>query len=116
MRFPPAFVAQWMAKVVNPSQRETLTLESYADLPALRNYVEIMATVDSQPSRKDKNNDFFDYEIMPVPLAYSSAFVSRDKGIRHLLRQRTDILKRTKCHYCDDLEALEEWFKNKTLW
>ena len=115
MKFPPAVVAQWMATVVNPSKRDTLTPESYLSLPALSNYVEIMATVDSQPSRKDKNNDFFDYEIMVVPLAYSSAFVSKDKGIKHLLTQRTQILKRTSCQYCDGLEALEQWFKDKGM-
>jgi hypothetical protein len=116
VRFPPAGVAQWMGNVVNPSKQDTLTLESYVSLPALSNYVEIMATVDSEPDTHYENNDFFDYEIMAVPLAYSSAFVSRDKGIRHLLTQRTEILKRTRCHYCDGLEALEEWLKVKSLW
>jgi hypothetical protein len=114
-RFPPDVVAQWMASLVNHGKQTALTLDSFLGLPALCNYVEIMATVDSQPSRKDKNNDFFDYEIMAVPLAYSSAFVSKDKGIKHLLRQRTQILKRTGCHYCDGLEALDQWFKDKGL-
>jgi hypothetical protein len=115
MIYPPAAVAEWMANVVNPSKRDTLTLESFASLPALGNYVEIMATVDSEPDTHYENNDFFDYEIMAVPLAYSSVFVSKDKGIRHLLRQRTQILKRTRCEYCDGLEALEQWLNDKGL-
>jgi hypothetical protein len=115
MRFPPAVVAQWMATVVNPGKRDTLTLESYRSLPALGNYVEIMETVDSEPTTNYENNDFFDYEIMAVPLAYSSTFVSKDKSIKHLLTQRTQILKRTRCQYCDGLEALEQWFKDKGM-
>ena len=90
-------------------------LNFLATLPALHNYVEIMTFVNMQPSRKDKENDFFDYEIMVVPLAYSSVFVTTDKGIRHLLRQATEILKRTKCHYCDGLGDLEGWLKARNL-
>ena len=80
-------------------------------MPAIRNHMELMAAVTQQPSRKDKINDFFDNEIMPVPLAYASVFVAQDKGIRDVLRNRTDILKRNPCHYCSDLAEFEEWLK-----
>jgi hypothetical protein len=72
-----------------------------------------MVTADMQPDRKDKHNDFLDYEIMVVPLAYATAFVSRDKGIRDLLRHRTNMLSRTTCQYCDSLDALETWLAGK---
>lgn len=63
------------------------------------------------PERNYKFNDFFDFEIMPVPLAYTSAFVSHDKGIKDVLRNRTKILERTSCRYCASVSELEEWFK-----
>jgi len=52
---------------------------------------------------------------MPVPLAYASAFVAQDKGIRDLLRNRTEILKRNPCCYCSNLTELEEWLKSEGL-
>jgi hypothetical protein len=84
-------------------------------MPAVRNHMELMAAITQQPSRKDKINDFFDNEIMPVPLAYASVFVAQDKGIRDVLRNRTEILKRNSCHYCFDLAELQEWLKVEGL-
>jgi hypothetical protein len=78
-------------------------------MPAIRNHMELMSAVTQQPSRKDKINDFFDNDIIPVPLAYASVFVAQDKGIRDLLRNRTAILKRNSCYYCFDLAELEGW-------
>jgi hypothetical protein len=51
-------------------------------MPAVQNHMELMAAITQQPTRKDKINDFFDNEIMPVPLGYASVFVAEDKGIR----------------------------------
>jgi hypothetical protein len=84
-------------------------------LPAIRNYMELMATITQNPTRRDKINDFFDFEIMPIPLAYASVFVAQDKGIRDVLQNRTEILKRTACRYCFDLAELEEWLKEEGL-
>jgi hypothetical protein len=60
-------------------------------------------------NRKDSNNQFMDNEIMTAPLAYADVFVSRDKGIRHLLRNHKAILARTTCQYCEHLGELETW-------
>jgi hypothetical protein len=84
-------------------------------LPAIRNFMELMSTVTQNPTRRDKINDFFDFEIMSVPLAYASVFVAQDKGIRDILRNRTEILRRNLCHYCFDLAELEEWLKAERL-
>jgi hypothetical protein len=80
-------------------------------MPALSNYIDLMATVCQFPTRKDKINHFYDYEIMPVPLAYAAVFVSQDRGIKDLLRNKTDLLKRNSCRYCSDLGELEDWLK-----
>jgi hypothetical protein len=88
-------------------------VEFLKSLPALYNHAEVMAAVTQQLPQKDKINDFFDHEIIPVPLAYASAFVARDKRIRELLHLRTGILKRNHCRYCFDLAELEEWLKTQ---
>jgi hypothetical protein len=80
-------------------------------LPSINNHIELMAAMMKQPSRKPKINDFFDNEIIPVPLAYASVFVAQDKGIRDTLKNRTNILKRTTFHYCYDLAELDLWLK-----
>ncbi len=84
-------------------------------LPSVNNHVDLMAAMMQQPSRKPKINDFFDNEIVPVPLAYASVFVAQDKGIRDTLKNRTNILKRNACHYCYDLAELEVWLKAKGM-
>jgi hypothetical protein len=84
-------------------------------MPAVQNHMELMAAITQQPTRKDKINDFFDNEIMPVPLAYASVFVAQDKGIRDVLWDRTEILKRNSCRYCFDLAELEEWLNVEVL-
>jgi hypothetical protein len=81
--------------------------------PAIHNHMELMAAIAQQPSRKDKINDFFDNEIMPVPLAYASVFVAQDKGIRDVLRNRTKTLERSSCLYCYDLRELEAWLNTE---
>jgi hypothetical protein len=51
----------------------------------------------------DSVNHFMDDEIVVAPLAYAEVFVSRVKGVRHLLRIRKEMLAGTKCHYCENL-------------
>jgi hypothetical protein len=89
--------------------------ELISHMPAVQNHMELMAAMTQRPSRKDKNNDFFDNEVMPVPLAYASAFVAQDKGIRDVLRNRTEIPERSTCRYCFDLGELEEWLRAEGL-
>jgi hypothetical protein len=84
-------------------------------LPAIHNHIELLTAIAQNPTRRDKINDFFDLEMMPVPLAYASVFVSKDKGIRDVLRNRTEILKRNACRYCCDLAELEEWLTTEGL-
>lgn len=89
--------------------------ELLAKLPALYNHVELLTTISQNPQQKYEINDWFDHEIMPVPLAYADAFVAQDKGIRDVLRNRTQILKRTTCCYCFDLAELEKWLEEEIV-
>ena len=89
--------------------------EFVKSLPALNNHVELVASLSQNPGQQFEINDFFDQQIMPVPLAYASVFVSQDRGIRDALRNRTGILKRGCCRYCSDLGELEEWLKAEVI-
>ena len=51
-------------------------------LPAIHNHLELMTAFALNLTRRNKINDFFDLEMMPVPLAYASVFVAQDRGIR----------------------------------
>jgi len=113
---PPVLVKFWGYVQAVPKDKHGGFLgELLKSLPALYNHVEVMAAVTQNPSRNYKINDFFDFEIMPVPLAYASAFVAQDKGIRDVLRNRTGILKRSTCRYCFDLAEFGEWLRVEGL-
>ncbi|HEY1065275.1 MAG TPA: hypothetical protein VGE52_04170, partial [Pirellulales bacterium] len=77
--------------------------------PSVRNHIELMVTLSQFPTRNDKINHFFDNELMPVSLAYATAFASRDGGIRDVLKHRTRILSRSDCSYCENVEELGTW-------
>jgi hypothetical protein len=113
---PPVLVKFWAYVQAVPKDKYGGFLgELLKSLPALYNHVEVMASVTQNPARNYKINDFFDFEIMPVPLADASVFVAQDKGIRDVLRNRTGILKRSTCRYCFDLVELGEWLKTEAL-
>jgi hypothetical protein len=103
---------------MNPPSREKVERRFeavFANLPSLYNQAELCVAISQNPSQKFEINDFFDYENMPIPLAYASVFVAQDKGIRDVLRNRTKILGRTSCRYCFDLAELEDWLRTEGL-
>lgn len=99
----------WLAQFNSPNDEEAWFRNVLSELPALHNFIDIMVVADSQPDRKDTFNHFMDNEIMVAPLAYTNVFASWDRAIRDMLRNRTKILSRTKCQYCDSFDALETW-------
>ena len=109
LTYPPPLIASWSSRFGPATEEESWFQNALAELPALHNFVDFMIVADTQPERKDTNNVFMDNEIMVAPLAYANAFVSRDKGIRDTLRNRTKILERTKCQYFDGFSALQPW-------
>lgn len=108
--FPSAASQKWLAQFAGPGGDEGFYRPLLVELPALHNFVDLMVETDMQPSRKDSNNHFMDNEILVAPFAYADVFVSKDKGIRNLLRNTNrHLLARTKCQYCDNLTELEKW-------
>jgi len=78
-------------------------------LPAIRNYVEIMAIASQDTSRVDRINDFFDLELMSVPLAYCDALVADDKRIKDIIRNRSSLLSHNNCNFVGNMNAFETW-------
>ena len=96
LTYPPEVIQMWSAQFGPADNEEAWFQNALAQLPALHNYIDIMVVADSLPDRKDAYNHFMDNEIMVAPLAYTDVFVSRDNGVRDLLRSRTKILSRNK--------------------
>jgi hypothetical protein len=109
LSLPPQKILSWSSRFGPPDDEKAWVLKALAELPALHNHIDVMVAADCQPDRKDSNNHFMDNEIVVAPLAYATVFASRDKGIRDMLRNRTSILSRNPCQYCDSLDALELW-------
>lgn len=108
-RYWPTAMVSWLEKFKCAGDDEAWFLKAFAELPALHNYTDIMVVASSQPDRKDKYNHFMDNEIMAAPLVYANVFVSADRGIKDIATNRTKILSRTKCEYCDGLDDLKMW-------
>lgn len=81
----------------------------WPEWPALHNHLEVMTLAAQDPNRKDKMNDFFDHELLPVPLAYADVFVSRDRRIRDLVTNRSNLLTRNKCLFISSYAELEQY-------
>jgi hypothetical protein len=108
-QYPSSVMIAWLAQFNSGDNKEAWFQKALAELPALFNFIDVMMVADLQPSQKDEYNDFMDHEIMVAPLAYANVFVSKDRNVRDVLRNRTKILSRSKCQYCDSLGTLETW-------
>ena len=106
-RCPRSVMEAWLGQFGPGDDEEAWFRKALAELPALHNYTEVMVVANSQPGRKDKYNHFMDNEIMVAPLAYADVFATADKGVKDIVVNRTKILSRTKCLFCDGLGALE---------
>lgn len=80
-----------------------------AECPALHNHLEAMTRNSEDHNRKDRVNDFFDLEMMAVPLAYADAFVTGDKWVRERFLKPGGFLKRSECQFFATTAELENW-------
>jgi hypothetical protein len=85
----------------------------FNELPALHNYIEVMARASDDPNRNDKPNDFFDLEMMAIPLAYAHAFITLDRWMRSRFLQPGKFLKQNNCKFCATYAELESWLDTK---
>jgi hypothetical protein len=78
-------------------------------MPAITHFIDVQTAVGQDPGRKDKTRDFHDREVMMTPFVYSDVFVSRDRGIRHILscELKEGISSKKRCIWT--YNALEEY-------
>ena len=113
---PPRLLLPFMASI------KTLPRDDYGGilrtilgrLPAIHNHIETMAIVSQEPNRSDRVSDFFDLDLIPVPLAYCDALVSEDKRIRDIITRRSSILGNGKCKYVGGLLDFEQWLRESS--
>ncbi len=74
-------------------------------MPAISNKVDIHTIAGFNVRRKDRMSDFYDIEIMVVPLAYSDVFVSQDKWMRDLLSPQNGLAERNSTEFVSDVQG-----------
>ena len=93
-----------------PKNKYDSTFQAIVDeCPALHNHIEAMTRNSEDQNRKDRVNDFFDLEMMPVPLAYADVFATKDKWVRERFVKPGGFLNRSNCSFCTTSEELENW-------
>ncbi len=78
-------------------------------MPAHKNMVEVMTFAGFDPNRTDKMNDFFDIELMIIPMAYASVVVATDKWIRELMKSHGKTLHDRSAKYIGDWSEFENY-------
>jgi len=96
-----------------PKDKYNGCLETMLDnMPSLKNHTELMAMSAVNPSRKAKPSDFFDLEMLAVPLAYADVIVSQDKWMRDIVCERGTFLKRNNCKYLSSLNEFNLYLES----
>lgn len=71
-------------------------------MPAHKNMVEVMTFTGFNPNRTDKMNDFYDIQLMLIPMAYAGVVVATDKWIRELMKSHGKTLHDQSAKYIGD--------------
>ncbi len=80
-------------------------------MPAIKNGIDVYTVVSYNPDRKSRQNDFFDIELLEVPLAYSNYLVSQDGWIRELLTKNKYLLDQNNCKLISNISDFYEELK-----
>lgn len=78
-------------------------------MPAHKNMVEVMTFTGFDPNRTDKMNDFYDIQLMLIPMAYADVVVATDKWIRELMKSHGKTLHRRSAKYIGDWSEFESY-------
>ncbi|MBN9519333.1 hypothetical protein J0H58_12560 [bacterium] len=110
-RLPPALKLHLLQFALNaPKDKYGGCLPSLLpELPAIHNHIEVMTRSTEDPNRKDRPNDFFDLDMMPVSLAYADAFVSFDRWVRERFLKTGVKPARIACEFCSTYAELAGW-------
>lgn len=78
-------------------------------MPALRNYAEIITIANFDINRKNSMNDFYDIEMLIIPLAYADVVVSHDKWVKYLILHENNFEKINNTQYISNLSNFEAY-------
>jgi hypothetical protein len=78
-------------------------------MPAHKNMVEVMTFTGFDPNRTDKMNDFYDIQLMIIPMAYADVLVATDKWIRELMKSHGKTLHARSAKYIGDWSGFENY-------
>ena len=78
-------------------------------MPAHKNMVEVMTFTGFDPNRTDKINDFYDIQLMIIPMAYADVLVATDKWIRELMKSHGKTLHNRSAKYIGDWSEFENY-------
>jgi hypothetical protein len=77
--------------------------------PSLLVRAEIMTLAGFDTNRKDSMRDFYDREMMIIPLAYADAFASHDRWIRHILGSPPTVLSAWPARFLPGLREVSHF-------
>ena len=78
-------------------------------MPAHKNMVEVMTFTGFNPNRADKINDFYDIQLMLIPMAYADVVVATDKWIGELMKSHGKTLHDRSAKYIGDWSDFESY-------
>lgn len=78
-------------------------------MPATRHYIDVMTAAGFDAGRGFQMNDFFDLELIKVPLVYSDALATGDKWVKHLLTKEIKGATSRSRRYVWNYDELEEY-------
>jgi hypothetical protein len=78
-------------------------------MPAHKNMVEVMTFTGFDPNRTDKMNDFYDIQLMIIPMTYASVVVATDRWIRELMKSHGKTLHHRSAKYIGDWSEFENY-------
>ena len=73
---------------------------------------EILTLSGLDTNRKDSMNDFYDLEMMVVPFAYSDAFASQDRWLRHIAKATPVVMKQWPARFLSGLREITCFLRN----
>lgn len=81
-------------------------------MSAHTNMVEVMTFAGFDPNRTDKMNDFYDLELLIIPMAYADVIVATDKWIKNLMKSYGEKLHRNSAKYYGNWSDFEEYLRS----
>jgi hypothetical protein len=70
---------------------------------------EVMTFTGFDPNRTDKMNDFYDIQLMIIPMAYADVVVATDKWIRELMKSHGKNLHHRSAKYSGSWSEFENY-------